>query len=124
MLNSVGLTVLFSVYKFQIIQREDCCVNTITMKKWLQTKILYKEDLDHDSGPSSQNVSRHTPNNVLIIMCNWNVKRKNWKKIEQAVNKKRKYDESYLKFGFTWTRSSDESNLQREVCLKYCQKML
>lgn len=58
------------------------------MKKWLQTKILYKEDLDHDSGPSSQNVSRHTPNNVLIIMCNWNVKRKNWKKIEQAVNKK------------------------------------
>lgn len=80
MLNSVRLAVVFSVYEFQIIQREDCCVNTITMKKWLQTKILYKEDLDHDSRPSSQIVSRHTPNNVLIIMCNWNVKTKNWKK--------------------------------------------
>lgn len=49
---------------------------------------------------------------------------KKLEKIEQAVNKKRKYDESYLKFGFTWTGSSDESNLQREVCLKYCQKSL
>ncbi|CAH1107964.1 unnamed protein product, partial [Psylliodes chrysocephalus] len=77
------------------------------MDNWLKRKISH-EDLDQNPGPStSQNISRPDSNN-----CPSECKNKNPEKVAQGVNKKRKYDESYLKFGFTWTGSSDEPSPQ------------
>jgi len=86
------------------------------MDKWLKRKISH-EDLAQDPGTStSQNVSRPDSN------CQSECKNKNPEKVAQGVNKKRKYDESYLKFGFTWTGSSDEPSPQCVVCSEILSK--
>ncbi|VVC27137.1 Tetratricopeptide repeat,Tetratricopeptide repeat-containing domain,Tetratricopeptide-like helical [Cinara cedri] len=76
-----------------------------------------REDDDQNPGPSTlQNISRPE-----CFDTNEQHKGK-IKKLEKLTNvfktKKRKYDEFYLKLGFTWTGSLDEPNLQCVVCSK------
>lgn len=86
------------------------------MDKWLKRKPSH-DDIDQEPGPStSQNVSRPGCNIQFKSM------NKNPQKVPDVVNKKRKYDESYLKFGFTWTGSSDEPTPQCVVCSEILSK--
>ncbi|KAK9727605.1 hypothetical protein QE152_g19064 [Popillia japonica] len=80
------------------------------MNKWLIKK-RPQEDLNQNPGPSTaQSVSRPT---------NQQTKGQN-KKLENqgngSKNKRRKYNESYLKLGFRWTGSPDDPNPQCVVC--------
>lgn len=84
------------------------------MDKWLKRKQTH-EDPDQDSGPStSHNVSKVDANDQTEC------KNKNPEKITQV--KKRKYDESYLKFGFTWSGSADEPSPQCVICSEILSK--
>jgi len=84
------------------------------MDKWLINK-RPREDDDQNSEPS-------TSQNISIPECfDTNEQHKGKiKKLEKLINvsktKKRKYDELYLKLGFTWTGSLDEPNPQCVVC--------
>lgn len=90
------------------------------MNKWLIKK-RPNEVLNQNPGPStSQNVSSSEDLNT-DEQPKEKIK-KHEKLANDSTTKRRKYDESYLKFGFTWTGSSDEPNPQCVVCSEILSK--
>ena len=108
MLNSVGIDVRNVIIYISSVERS--LPLPLTMDKWLKT-VKVNELTANDSS-----VTAAEP----VAMTSCSASNFNNKKTAEA-SKKRKYDKSYLSFGFTWTGDEEEPNGLCVECGTLCR---